>query len=185
MGSAPMSVHDHSLFTSEAAPPANPLELPSLRGGYPRCGELPLPAPCPPKLAGGQGNLIYPPLPDPNSPAAGDAAGDEPATCAAAAGAPLLPGLDAGGSLASVLQCRLEMIEAGEHAPGKDGEPRIASFLNYVLHEIHGRVAAVLDDHRGRAGLAQLRRRLVKLAALIFAVIDRIDAEPCQLELDA
>lgn len=84
----------------------------------------------------------------------------------------------AGGSaIRDVLACRREQIEKWGHTPEADAALPIAGFLNHMLHELQARLIAVLDDHRGRQGLAQIRKRLVKLAALILATIDRLDAE--------
>lgn len=83
----------------------------------------------------------------------------------------LVPGLGAGGSLASVLQCRAEQITRWGHTPHKDAQRPLGAFMV----DLRSMAAAASEDHLYRRSNAQIRRRLVKLAALALATIDRLD----------
>lgn len=102
-------------------------------------------------------------------PAGRDAAAPFPLSAGAAA----LPFLAPGGSVASVIACRLEQVERWGHTPESDRDKPIGAFLVDV--ESYARAAR--EDHQYREGLARVRKRLVKLAALALATIDRIDLE--------
>lgn len=78
-----------------------------------------------------------------------------------------------GGSIAAVLQCRREQIARWGHTPEHDADKSLRAFLV----DVRAAAQAAAEDHQFRHGHAQLRKRLVKLAALTLATIDRLDLE--------
>lgn len=89
---------------------------------------------------------------------------------------PYSGGRTGGNALESVLQCRLEQIEKWGHTPEKDRERPLRGFLV----DIASLAQAAREDHQFHHNddPARIRKRLVKLGALILATLDRIDAEP-------
>ena len=108
-------------------------------------------------------------------------ASDNPQPASAAAAPTCDPGAAAvSPALAAIVQQRTAQIERWGHTPEKDREQPIGPFLNHILHELHSYAIAAADDHRARAGLPQIRKRMAKLGALAMATIERIDAEPAE-----
>lgn len=162
-----MSVHDQTPFADSCAPAHDPLILPRLR--------LHTAPPFHPNAQAGKPTLqeILPPAPARTTPAA-----DTAVTLTAEPALPLdpvLPGLGPGGSLRSVLACRLEQIRKWGHTPENDRDRPLKDFLRSIDERAH---AAREDLQFYPHDIGRIRdKRLVPLAALIFATIDRIDAE--------
>lgn len=165
-----MSAYNHNPFDAPIDQ-AHPLELPRLRGAV-DCTPHSRPDGAS-ALAGGETrNPDCPPGVMAPRAQAGDAAAS--AALPPLPSVSLLPGLEAGGSLASVLACRLEQIERWGHTPEKDRERPLQSFLVDLESYAH----AAREDLQYREGHDRVRKRLVKLAALTLAAIDRVDMEP-------
>lgn len=85
----------------------------------------------------------------------------------------VLPGTGIGGSLQSVLQCRLQQIAMG-HTPQSDAQLPLQFLLCQAM-----RYGTDARDLLSRPGMdpdhARYRRKLVQMAALTLAAIDRLD----------
>lgn len=127
------------------------------------------------QVAEGGSALDHPILAELAQPPASDRAGEpapgggdrHPPAGALFAGVPVA-------ALEDVMACRVEQVERWGHTPAKDRERPLAGFLA----DVHSYATAAREDLQYREGLPRVRQRLVKLAALTLAAIDRVDAEP-------
>lgn len=110
------------------------------------------------------------PAPPPSTPPSGAAPGIPPSSSSVAVGQPDLPGTQPGGSIASVLECRLKQIAMG-HTPEQDLLAPDCWLENAALHFIE---RAKRDRQRART-VTVARDAYVKAAAVLLAAIDRID----------
>lgn len=175
-------IHDQaflaSLCTDAPMTEAHPLKLPRLLGAsrYPsHYGEAPIP---------GQAGKPLSALKQRSDSASQDPEIPVSACGHASAGEALPSGqvpanLQPGGSIRSaaisdVLECRADQVRKWGHTPESDRARPIRAFVVDV-----GQLAIrAREDEQFDVGLPHLRRRLVKLAALALAAIDRIDMEP-------
>lgn len=105
-----------------------------------------------------------------------------PLVCGPSAGEPAPPAFTFAGApvaaLEDVMHCRLEQIERWGHTPETDRDKPLVAFLVDVrAYATAAREDLQFHDRQDDRGLPQVRQRLVKLAALTLATIDRIDAE--------
>lgn len=77
-------------------------------------------------------------------------------------------------SVQDVLQLRRDQVERWGHTPEKDAERPLSDFL----HDVDHLARAAREDAQFRMGGQRIRKRLVKLAALTLATIDRLDMAP-------
>lgn len=172
-----MSLHDQTSFTRGSA--SEPfITLPWLPGGDPATS---IPPDFGQPVGPAQSDCFGTPLGTGQSGETVTAAANVPAAAVTVLPAvTALPGLEPGGSLQSVLQCRTDQVLKYGHTLASDAERPLKSFVEVLdmrAAEIHRLSHAAREDHQFNMKLDQIRKRLVKLAAMTLATIDRIDVE--------